>query len=111
MQLPPRTNVGAEHRFYTEAGKYTGIFWNVSEITAKDMKSLTIYSVAGVLNEAHHAGPLDLKAPNRDDRRRRYRLIRRSEAWSQCSKNNLRLSELGDAAARALAELAAKRPR
>ena len=65
VQLPPGTNVGAEHRFYTEAGKYTGIFWNVSAATAEEMKSLTIYSVTGVLNEAHHVGPLDLKAPNR----------------------------------------------
>ena len=64
VQLPQGKYDGAEHRFYTEAGKYTGIFWNVSETTVKELKSLTVYSVAGVLKEAHHVGPLDLKVPN-----------------------------------------------
>jgi hypothetical protein len=64
VQLPEKENVGAEHKFYTSAGMYTGIFWNVSERNADELKSLTVYSVEGVLKEANHVGPLKLKKPD-----------------------------------------------
>jgi hypothetical protein len=64
VQLPNGVNVGAEHRHFTAAGKYTGIFWNVSAATAQELRSLTIYSVGGVLKDAHHVGPLKLGMPD-----------------------------------------------
>jgi hypothetical protein len=37
---------GMEHRFYLEAGKYTGIFWTVTAPNAEELlKSLRLYSV------------------------------------------------------------------
>ena len=37
---------GVEHRFYTEAGKYAGIFWPVPEAAAKDhLKALQVYAL------------------------------------------------------------------
>jgi hypothetical protein len=64
VQLPRDTNVGAEHRFYAPSGKYTGIFWDVSAETARELKSLTIYSVSGVLQNAQHVGPWQLGEPD-----------------------------------------------
>jgi hypothetical protein len=35
-----------EHRFYSEAGKYTGVFWTVTETAAKDnLTALQVYSL------------------------------------------------------------------
>jgi hypothetical protein len=44
---------GAEHWFYSEAGKYTGFFWPFNEITdAKHLTSLNLYSVEKFKSEA-----------------------------------------------------------
>jgi hypothetical protein len=45
----PGWDGGQEHRFYREAGKYTGIFWTTSKdikTEAENMKRLDLYSVA-----------------------------------------------------------------
>jgi hypothetical protein len=36
---------GWEHHFYTDACKYTGIFWTVTEEATKDLKGLLLFSV------------------------------------------------------------------
>jgi Mg-chelatase subunit ChlD len=69
VQLPPDVAAGAEHRFYTEAGKYTGVFWYVSKEQADRLEYLKIYSVEGVNRKAHHLEPLPLGAPREDSRR------------------------------------------
>jgi Mg-chelatase subunit ChlD len=46
VQLPPEVAVaGHEHRFYTEAGKYTGIFWNVKKDDVEALSYLKLMSV------------------------------------------------------------------
>jgi hypothetical protein len=64
-QLPDTLNsIGQEHRFYTKAGKYTGIFWNVSEEQARDVKSLTLVSVETAKKKALRLEKLELGAPD-----------------------------------------------
>jgi hypothetical protein len=36
---------GFEHHFYTQAHKYTGIFWPVDEERAKSLQALRLFSV------------------------------------------------------------------
>jgi hypothetical protein len=68
VRLPEDVGEGCEHRFYTEAGKYTGIFWNVSKERADNLEYIKIYSVKGVLRKAHHLDPMTLGVPNTNDR-------------------------------------------
>jgi hypothetical protein len=59
---------GAEHRFYLEAGKYTGIFFNVTKEKLQSLERLTLYSVEGAKLNAHKVTGLTIGAPNTDDR-------------------------------------------
>jgi hypothetical protein len=68
VQLPDDVADGFEHRFYTEAGKYTGIFWNVSKEKADKLEFIKIYSVEGAHRKGHHLEPLSLGAPNTESR-------------------------------------------
>ena len=56
--------VGQEHRFYTQAGKYTGIFWNVTKEQAQALKSLTLVSVEAAKKKAVAVPKLELGAPD-----------------------------------------------
>jgi hypothetical protein len=60
---------GAEHRFYLEAGKYTGVFFNVSKENLQALDRLILYSVEGARSkaQAQHVS-LNLGTPNTDDR-------------------------------------------
>jgi hypothetical protein len=65
VQLPGEAGaIGHEHRFYTEAGKYTGIFWNVRKDQADALQRLDLISVAGALEKAFRVENLDLGVPN-----------------------------------------------
>ena len=68
VQLPDDVAAGFEHRFYTEAGKYTGIFWNVSKEQADKLEFIKIYSVEGLQRKAHHLEPMALGVPNTEAR-------------------------------------------
>jgi hypothetical protein len=57
---------GYEHRFYTEAGKYTGIFWDVDENTAKALRYLELISVEQARDKAVRYDPINLGKPNND---------------------------------------------
>jgi hypothetical protein len=59
---------GAEHRFYLEAGKYTGIFFNVTKEKLQSLERLTLYSVEGAKLKAHKVTGLTIGIPNTDDR-------------------------------------------
>jgi hypothetical protein len=61
---------GAEHKFYLEAGKYTGVFFNVSKEKLQSLDRLTLYSVDGVKAKAkeHMVNALPLGVPNGNDR-------------------------------------------
>jgi hypothetical protein len=64
-QLPDDfTMQGHEHRFYTEAGKYTGVFWNVSEAQANALNSLELISVDEARQKAIEVKNLDLGEPS-----------------------------------------------
>jgi hypothetical protein len=56
---------GEEHRFYTEAGKYTGLFWLptgefIKEMVQKRLTSLDLYSVAELKKDEKTLHPEDL---------------------------------------------------
>ena len=68
VELPEGVADGYEHRFYTEAGKYTGVFWNVSKEKADQLEFIKIYSVEGAHRKGHHLDPLSLGAPNTEAR-------------------------------------------
>jgi hypothetical protein len=68
VELPEGVADGYEHRFYTEAGKYTGVFWNVSKEKADKLEFIKIYSVEGAHRTGHHLDPLPLGAPNTEAR-------------------------------------------
>jgi hypothetical protein len=54
---------GHEHRFYTEAGKYTGIFWPVTEQKAKaDLTGLSFMSLKAFKQQAERANYVLTKA-------------------------------------------------
>jgi hypothetical protein len=44
--------VGHEHRFYTAAGKYTGLFWPVNRAQLEKLKSLGVTSLVQLLDQA-----------------------------------------------------------
>ena len=53
MRLPGDLHVaGEEHLFYTEAGKYTGIFWDVSKESVKNLPSLELISLKEAKSQA-----------------------------------------------------------
>jgi hypothetical protein len=58
---------GAEHRLYSEAGKYTGIFWPVNEAGGADY-TLQLMSLAKIKNVALHAELKNLPAPQSGNR-------------------------------------------
>lgn len=62
VRLPESLDtVGFEHRFYSKAGRYTGVFWNVTQEQARDLKSLEFISVENVKRKAsYHQEKLDL---------------------------------------------------
>ncbi len=60
-------STGMEHRFYLEAGKYTGVFFNVSQDKLKTLGKLIIYSVEGAKLKSNHA-QLTVGIPSKDDR-------------------------------------------
>jgi hypothetical protein len=60
----PAWEHGEEHRFYTEAGKYTGLFWSkddtIKEMVQKQLTSLELYSVAELKKDEKTLHPDDL---------------------------------------------------
>jgi Mg-chelatase subunit ChlD len=54
---------GYEHRFYAEAGKYTGIFWDVDPSTANALSSLELISVEEARSKAPPGEKLNLGKP------------------------------------------------
>jgi hypothetical protein len=63
---------GEEHRFYTRAGKYTGIFWNVNDTGFDRVDSLQVYSVKTLKEKAEKEGTvLKMDLPEPDERWRR----------------------------------------
>jgi len=72
-QLPTTLKpAGYEHRFYSQAGTYTGIFWNVTEEQARSLKTLDLISVEAAKERARKktfaAEKLELGAPDTTDR-------------------------------------------
>jgi hypothetical protein len=57
-----------EHRFYLEAGKYTGVFFNLSPDKLKTLDKLILYSVEGAKVKAHKLTNVTVGVPNADDR-------------------------------------------
>lgn len=67
VQLPESLGtVGQEHRFYSQAGKYTGVFWNVTKEQAQALKALTLVSVEGAKKKAISVPKLELGKPEAD---------------------------------------------
>jgi hypothetical protein len=65
VSLPEWEQRGQEHHFYTEAGKYTGIFWPMTkEEAAEHVKRLDLFSVAELKKKALHVDKLDLGRPS-----------------------------------------------
>jgi hypothetical protein len=61
--LPEGAATGWEQRIYMEAGKYTGVFFNVSEARLKALDYLTLYSVQGVKAKANKLTGIELGRP------------------------------------------------
>jgi hypothetical protein len=64
----PDRKIGEEHRFYTNAGKYTGIFWPVTENDPNNIERLELFSVTDLKNKdlnksAHRVEKLELDRP------------------------------------------------
>lgn len=59
---------GQEHRFYTEPGKYTGVFWPVSEEKALNLKALHVMSVEELKRVSHHFPNWELGPPSNTNR-------------------------------------------
>ena len=59
---------GAEHRLYSEAGKYTGIFWPVNRRSRRADYTLQLMSLAKITNVALHAELKNLPAPQSGNR-------------------------------------------
>ena len=58
--------VGHEHRFYTAAGKYTGLFWPINQAQLDKLKGLGVTSLARLLGQAEKqktAASLKLPVP------------------------------------------------
>jgi hypothetical protein len=62
---PSEPGLGQEHRFYPKAGKYTGIFWSLTDKQVRELKDLDVFSVAELKAKALHLPkPLDLDTPD-----------------------------------------------
>jgi hypothetical protein len=59
---------GEEHMFYVEAGKYTGVFWDVSQETAEKMTSLRLVSIEEAKRNANKVIGLKLGDPGKTAR-------------------------------------------
>ncbi len=62
--LPDGKATGWEQHIYLEAGKYTGVFFNVSAERLKALDYLTLYSVEGVKAQANKVPGMQLGVPN-----------------------------------------------
>jgi hypothetical protein len=61
--------LGEEHRFYDQAGRYTGIFWNVIPARAETLEGLQFVSVEGsTLRAPYRVKPLPLGEPDKIER-------------------------------------------
>jgi hypothetical protein len=60
----PDRRIGEEHRFYTTAGKYTGVFWPVTEKDVRNIDRLELFSVAELMKTSLHVEKLELGRPN-----------------------------------------------
>src|SRR5262249_27009473 len=57
--------IGAEHRFYTDAGKYTGVFFRLTESQAKEqINTINLFSLENFKRKAIHVPGLELGEPN-----------------------------------------------
>jgi hypothetical protein len=56
--------IGEEHRFYTSAGKYTGVFWPVTEKDVRNIERLELFSVAELMKTSLGVEKLELGRPN-----------------------------------------------
>jgi hypothetical protein len=66
LQIP-----GYEHRFYSQAGKYTGVFWPITESQREKVKSLRLVSLARFQQAARKKGThlsVKLPRPKADDK-------------------------------------------
>ncbi len=70
VQIDPLPNRGGqEHRFYTDASKYTGVFWPVTKAEAENIRSLSIISVEALKSPKNSIRiELDLRPPDSDRR-------------------------------------------
>jgi hypothetical protein len=68
VQLPGSVaGSGAEHRFYLEAGKYTGIFWDVTREQAQNMEFLNLVAVRSLKrNTLLRVTNLELPEPSKN---------------------------------------------
>jgi hypothetical protein len=66
---------GQEHRYYTQIGQTTALFWPASKANIDDLASLAFYSVASFKRDAERRGfyaeMKDLKTPEPSDVRPR----------------------------------------
>jgi hypothetical protein len=60
----PGWDRAVEHRFYLEAGMYTGIFWNMTKEEAESLEDLELYSIAALKAKGYKVDKLDLGIPN-----------------------------------------------
>jgi hypothetical protein len=65
VQLPDRT-LGQEHRFFPEAGKYTGIFWSLTPEQIDSLRAIHVMSAAEFKKKAQSIPKLDLGAAPED---------------------------------------------
>jgi hypothetical protein len=54
---------GYEHRFYMDAGKYTGIFWNVTPAEAQELPYLQLISLEALRDKARATSVKGLTLP------------------------------------------------
>jgi hypothetical protein len=64
--------IGRQHRYYNQAGKYTGVFWPVTrDAVQNSLKGLSIYSVDRFKNDTGtHTTVFDGKPPGSEERPR-----------------------------------------
>jgi hypothetical protein len=68
VQAPPAV-LGQEHRFYRRAGKYTGIYWPVSEDEVRGLTALHLVSVANLKQKGLRTRDFVLDKPDPNWRR------------------------------------------
>jgi hypothetical protein len=68
VQLADPKATAAEHRFYQEAGKYTGVFFLTGNARPEKPKDLFLYSIGDALKNGRHIPAWNLKAPTLKDR-------------------------------------------